>query len=165
MHWTTAEMSREMALTFAKSRSALNGESVYIIRGPHQSRVTSARPSEEEYHSIVLPDGTVRDHVPSQWVGGWKHEDGTICPVFLAPVRNERLWCTEHQQHVTFPSAAVHVEFLHEFGHWINDPYAPGSYAECIDHAVDSARTLHTPHRIIVTLALIKPDGTVDIPE
>jgi hypothetical protein len=39
-------------------------------------------------------------------VTGWRHEDGTSCPTFLAPARHERLWCTEHQQFVIHPAVA-----------------------------------------------------------
>lgn len=41
-----------------------------------------------------------------EWVGGWAHADGTLCPEYLAPVGSapERgWWCTTHQMHVHMP--------------------------------------------------------------
>jgi hypothetical protein len=40
-------------------------------------------------------------------ITGWRHEDGTICPTSLAPATHERLWCTEHQQHIAVPEDAA----------------------------------------------------------
>ncbi|QDN64391.1 hypothetical protein [Streptomyces sp. S1D4-14] len=45
------------------------------------------------------------------WKGGWKHEDGTECPVFMAKPSPAKLWCTEHQQHVAWPYGSRMQEF------------------------------------------------------
>jgi hypothetical protein len=35
--------------------------------------------------------------------GGWIHDDGTPCPVFLGRDNGTRWWCTEHQQYLHRP--------------------------------------------------------------
>lgn len=40
-----------------------------------------------------------------EWVGGWVHEDESVCNLYLAPVSSERLWCTDHQMYVTHPES------------------------------------------------------------
>lgn len=44
-----------------------------------------------------------RDAGPNFGVSGWIHTDGTPCPVFLAPPKGGRYWCTEHQLSVARP--------------------------------------------------------------
>jgi hypothetical protein len=39
--------------------------------------------------------------------GGWLHDDGTLCPVYLAPDNGTRWWCTDHQQYLKRPEPDV----------------------------------------------------------
>jgi hypothetical protein len=51
------------------------------------------------------PKGRRYDGTDPDFRGGWLHNDGTPCPVYLGAVDGTRRWCTEHQQYLKRPGA------------------------------------------------------------
>jgi len=47
---------------------------------------------------------TYREGLP-ELLNDWVHDDGTPCPVYLAPANGTRWWCTDHQMYLKRPDS------------------------------------------------------------
>lgn len=105
----TANRRARSHLTPHGEPCAEGGSAFPLAVGPDGYQADTADWTEADWER-VLPRPKTQEPLAGL-KSGWKHEDGSECPVYLAPPSPKKLWCTDHQQHVTWPYPNLMTEF------------------------------------------------------